>query len=200
MGRSNEKAHLYIVNYKADWSRGNWVPLCSQTAVSFESHIRAASSLCVCGLFAKWKGNTSSKKRAQGISLGIAAKLVLQGSDPLLEGVLNMLCFEWVGKNVSFYLSVVHLILRPGHSKLMTNCVHHVHLIVLLDLLVNGFMEAISNMWYELLVIYYPCGTEIFKQNLVFSFSSVRYLSISTIGRKTYGYFVLYLVWKDSLF
>lgn len=76
----------------------------------------------------------------------------------------------------------------------MTSCVHHAHLILLVDLLLNGFMEAISNMRYELLVIYYPCGTEILKQNLVFSFSSVRYLSISTVGRKTYGYFVLYLV------
>lgn len=146
MGRSNGKAHLYIVNYKADWSRGNsgyhFVRrLLCPLKVTSEQPV----SLCVCGLFAKWKGNTSSKRHAQGISLGIAAKLVLPGSDPLLEIVLNMLCFEWVGKNVSFFLSVVHLILRPGHSKLMTNCVHHVHLILLL-LTVSWKQSAICDM------------------------------------------------------
>lgn len=35
-----------------------------------------------------------------------------------------MLGFEWVGKNVSFYLSVVHLVLRASQTddKLCSSC------------------------------------------------------------------------------
>lgn len=74
-----------------------------------------------------------------------------EGFHPLLEGLPTMLCFEWVGKDACFHLSVMHLTFRAGHYKLTTDCVHAVPLLLNLDLLVNGFMEAISNMWYELL-------------------------------------------------
>lgn len=40
----------------------------------------------------------------------------------------------------------MHLTFRAGHYKLTTDCVHAVPLLLNLDLLVNGFMEAISNM------------------------------------------------------
>lgn len=57
-----------------------------------------------------------------------------------------MLCFEWVGKDVRFHVSVMHLVFRVGRYKLTTNCVHALHLLLDVELLASGFMGAIGNM------------------------------------------------------
>ena len=75
---------------------------------------------------AKWKGSTSNRNCARGISLAGAAKLVLgvciPSGRPAPHAVL------WVRREGCVFLFVMHLLFRAGRYKLMVNCVHAMYM------------------------------------------------------------------------
>lgn len=153
VGRSNEKTDLYIVNYKADGSRWDSVRagVCRLSAPLLSPS--GAQWLCVSGSRLQ-KSDTKRKHKCWGAARGVpragAARLVLR-LPSASGGLLSALCFEWVGKDIRFHVSVTRFVFRAGRYKLTTNCVHALHLLLDVELLARGFMGAIGNMWHELL-------------------------------------------------